>query len=182
MSTNQNKNQNHNFFMNLALKEAEKNLGNTKENPAVGCVIARNKHLLSVGRTSFNGRPHAEHNAIVNSRKKISNANLYVTLEPCSHFGKTPPCVQKIIKSKIKKVFFSISDPDPRSYNRSLKSFKRFKVKINKGINSNKIKNFYKSYFLFKKKKLPFVTCKIAASKDLFTISNKKKMDYKYLF
>ena len=105
MSTNQNKKKRNNYFMSLALKQAMINLGNTKENPSVGCIITKNNSLISAGHTSLNGRPHAEYNAIKNSKKKLTNSILYVTLEPCTHYGKTPPCVKKIIKSKIKKVY-----------------------------------------------------------------------------
>jgi len=175
MSTNQNKKSRDNFFMSLALKQAKINLGNTKQNPSVGCVITKNNSLVSSGHTSINGRPHAEYNAIKNTRKNIINSNLYVTLEPCSHYGKTSPCVKKIIRNKINKVFFSIKDPDKRSFNKSTKIFKKKNMKVNIGILSRDIKNFYKSYILSKKNKLPFVTCKLAASKDMYTINKKKK-------
>ena len=72
MSTNQNKNQEHKFFMDLALRQARVNLGNTKENPSVGCVITKNNSVISVGHTSINGRPHAECNAINHSREKLT--------------------------------------------------------------------------------------------------------------
>ena len=175
MSTNQNKNQEHKFFMELALRQARVNLGNTKENPSVGCVITKNNSVISVGYTSINGRPHAEQNAINHSREKLNDSNLYVTLEPCSHYGKTPPCVKKIIRHKIKKVYFSIKDPDLRSLNKSTKKFKKSNIGVNIGISSNQTKDFYKSYILFKKKELPFVTCKLAVSRDFFTINKKKK-------
>ena len=112
MFISQNKNNNHSFFMRLALDQAHRNLGNTKTNPSVGCVITKNNSVISVGCTSINGRPHAEANAINFSKNNLKNSNLYVTLEPCSHYGKTSPCTSTIIKSKIKKVFFSITDPD----------------------------------------------------------------------
>ena len=106
MSTNPNKYQNNSYFMRLALQQAAKSLGTTKKNPAVGCVIVKNNHLISAASTSFNGRPHAEHNAIKFIKTNTKYSNLYVTLEPCSHYGKTSPCVKAIIKSKINKVFF----------------------------------------------------------------------------
>ena len=121
MSTNQNKKNRDSYFMSLALKQAMINLGNTKKNPSVGCVITKNNSIISTGRTGRSGRPHAEYNAIKNIRKNLINSSLYVTLEPCSHYGKTPPCVKEIIKRKVKKVFFSIKDPDQRSYNKSFK-------------------------------------------------------------
>jgi len=175
MSTNPNKNQKHIFFMNLALHQAMINLGNTKENPSVGCVIVRNGSLIAVGSTSLNGRPHAEHNAIINSKGKLNDSELYVTLEPCSNYGKTNPCVLNIIKNKFKKVYFSIKDPDVRSFNKASKVLRKNKIAVNIGISSNKIKKFYKSYIQSKKSKIPFVTCKLASSRDYYTINKSGK-------
>ena len=107
MFTNKNNHTNHTFFMELALAQAQKNLGNTKENPSVGCVLVKNGHLISAGNTGEGGRPHAEQNAINFSKINLQKSELYVTLEPCSHYGKTPPCVKTIIRNKIKRVFFS---------------------------------------------------------------------------
>jgi len=175
MFTNQNKISDHSYFMSLALWQAQKNLGNTKTNPSVGCVIVKNNCVISAGATGINGRPHAESKAINVSKNDVKKSNLYVTLEPCSHYGKTPPCVNKIIKKRIKSVFFSVHDPDIRSFNKSSKLFKKNGININIGINSKKIRDFYKSYFLYKEKKLPFVTLKLAVSKDFKTINKKKK-------
>ena len=165
--------------MKLALMQAQRNLGNTKENPAVGCVIVKNNCIISAGFTGINGRPHAEQNAITYSKKDINNSDLYVTLEPCSHYGKTPPCVKTIIRNKIKRVFFSLKDPDLRSYNKSTKQLKKNKIVVQNGILGSVIKNFYKSYFKYKENIPPFVTAKMAISKDFYTNSKKKKMDYK---
>jgi len=174
MFTNQIKYKKHSYFMNLALQQAHKSLGNTKSNPAVGCVITKNNHVISAGYTSIYGRPHAEYNAINLSKTNLKNAELYVTLEPCSHYGKTPPCVQTIIKKKIKRVFFSVKDPDTRSYNKSFKLFKKNKIRVKIGLLNFSINNFYKSYFKSKENTLPFVTAKMAISKDFYT-NNKKK-------
>ena len=174
MFTNQNKNIYHNYFMNLALNQARINLGNTKLNPSVGCVLVKNNNLISAGSTNFNGRPHAEFNAINFSKNDVKNSDLYVTLEPCSHYGKTKPCVKTIIKKKIKRVFFSINDPDPRSFNRCKNILNQKGIIVRSNIMSNKINNFYKSYLNFKNN-LPFVTCKIAASKDFYTVNKNKK-------
>ena len=134
MFTNQNKYQKHNFFMQLALNQARKMIGNTKENPSVGCVVVKGNKLISAGCTSINGRPHAEQNALSMSSPLLKNSNLYVTLEPCTHYGKTPPCVKLIIKKKIRKVFFSINDPDKRTYNKSSAQLKKKGIIVNKGI------------------------------------------------
>ena len=155
--------------------QAQRNLGNTKENPAVGCVIVKNDCIISAGCTGINGRPHAEQNAITYSKNDIKNSDLYVTLEPCSHYGRTPPCVKTIIRNKIKRVFFSLNDPDRRSYNKSTKQLKKNKIRVQNGILGSDIKNFYKSYFKYKENILPFVTAKMAISKDFYTNSKKKK-------
>ena len=160
--------------MHLALQQAEKMLGNTKTNPAVGCVIVKDKKVISLSSTSHNGRPHAEINAIKFSKTKNNNSEIYTTLEPCSHYGKTPPCVNTIIRNKVKKVFFSVNDPDKRSYNKSSIKFKNEKICVSKGVLNTKINYFYRSYLKSKKNKLPFVTAKIAVSKDFYT-KNKKK-------
>ena len=91
--------QNHNFFSNLAFNIAEINLGKTKTNPSVGCVIVKNGSVISSGVTSINGRPHAEFNAL-NKKINFKGSSLYVTLEPCSHYGLTPPCTNIIKKKK----------------------------------------------------------------------------------
>ena len=175
MITNKNKSQENIYFMKLALGQAKINLGNTKDNPAVGCIIVKNDHVISSGFTSIKGRPHAEQNAINFSKTNLKNSELYVTLEPCSHYGKTPPCVTSIIKSKIKKVIFSIKDPDPRSFDKCTKKLKKKGIIVINGILKDKIKSFYRSYFKSKKNKLPFVTSKLAISKDFYTINKKNK-------
>ena len=161
--------------MNLALNQAMTALGNTKENPAVGCVIVKNDKVISAGSTSANGRPHAEHNAINFSKVNLKNSSIYITLEPCSHYGQTSPCVKKIIKKKIKNVFFSVKDVDKRSFNKSTKLFNISGLITKNGLLKKEINNFYKSYYNFKKNKLPFVTCKLAISKDFFISSIYKK-------
>ena len=175
MFTKKNNNSNNAFFMGLALQQAKKVLGNTKDNPAVGCLIVKNNHIISASSTGINGRPHAEVNAIKFSKINLNKATLYTTLEPCSHYGKTPPCVNSIIKNKIGKVIFSLHDPDKRSFKKSFKKLNKHKIIVNKGILKNEIKDFYKSYFKYKEDNLPFVTCKLAVSKDFYTVNKKNK-------
>jgi diaminohydroxyphosphoribosylaminopyrimidine deaminase / 5-amino-6-(5-phosphoribosylamino)uracil reductase len=161
--------------MNLALEQAKINLGNTKGNPSVGCVIVKNNYLISAGSTGINGRPHAEFNAIKWSKYKLKNSAMYITLEPCSHYGQTPPCTKIIIKNNIKKVFFSILDPDLISHNKSRSILKKSKILVASGINSKILNEFYSSYKKSRNNILPFVTSKIAISKDFFTIDKKNK-------
>ena len=175
MSTSQNKNSKHNYFMNLALMHARKSLGNTESNPSVGCVIVKNNSLIAAGSTGFHGTPHAEENAITFNKKDVKNSELYTTLEPCSNYGKTPPCVKKIINSKIKKVFFSINDPDTRSFKKSKKQLKKNNIYVKNNINYIESYFFYRSYIKSRKNSLPFVTAKLAVSNDFFTVNKKKQ-------
>ena len=175
MSIRKNKFSEHSFFMTLAQDQAKRVIGNTKKNPAVGCVIIKNNCVVGAGSTGFNGKPHAEHTALNFPKINTNNAELYTTLEPCSHYGETPPCTKLIIKKNVKKVFYSINDPDERSYNKCKNILKSKGIKVKNGLNKSKNNIFYRSYFKFKKKDLPFVTCKIAVSKDFYTINKKKK-------
>ena len=86
-------------FMELAFKRANEHLGSTKENPSVGCVVVKNNSVISSGVTSIKGRPHAEVNAL-KINKNFKDSTMYITLEPCVHYGVTNPCVNQIIKKK----------------------------------------------------------------------------------
>lgn len=162
---------NHNFYSALALNLAEKNLGNTNSNPSVGCIIVKDGSVISSAVTSVNGRPHAEFNAL-NRKINFKDSQMYVTLEPCAHYGKTPPCTKIIKQKKIKKVFYLFDDPDHRTH----KKAKKILNKIQK-LPKNEFKNIdlYKSYFLNKIDKFPQIDAKIAISKDYFTISKTNK-------
>ena len=162
------------YFLSLAFEQAKVNLGCTGVNPSVGCIVEKNGSVISSGRTSLKGRPHAEFNAL---KKKVNfkDSNIYITLEPCSHYGLTPPCTNKIIQKKIKKVFFSVFDEDLRSKKLSVKKFKKRKMVVKSGIKSEYGLFFYNSYFIKKKNFLPYLDAKIAISKDYFTKSKKSK-------
>jgi diaminohydroxyphosphoribosylaminopyrimidine deaminase / 5-amino-6-(5-phosphoribosylamino)uracil reductase len=164
---------NHNYYLDLAFKIAETNLGKTKLNPSVGVIIVKNNTVISSGVTSYNGRPHAEYNAL-QSKKKFKGATLYSTLEPCTHHGLTPPCVNLIEKKKIKDVYYSFEDPDIRTFKKAKNILKKKKIKA-KLINSINFKNFYRSYFFNKKYRSLFVTAKLAISKDYYSINKKSK-------
>ena len=167
-------NQNHLENLALAFELAEINLGSTKENPSVGCVVEKNGSILSSGYTSIKGRPHAEFNALKN-KNNLKNSNIYITLEPCSHYGKTPPCTNMIKKKGIKRVFYSIDDYDERSRKKSKKTLAKSKISTRKFLLKKRGIEFYKSYFKLKKNKLPTIDAKIALSKDYYTINKKNK-------
>ena len=102
------------LYMEIALDLAKARDGHTGTNPSVGCVIVKDDEIISVGQTSLKGRPHAEFNAIKNCNVNLKDSKMYITLEPCSHYGVTPPCTNLIIKSKISEVIYSIKDVDKR--------------------------------------------------------------------
>ena len=154
------------LYMEIALKLAKSRYGHTGSNPSVGCVIVKNDKIISIGQTSINGRPHAESNAIKNSAENVNGSKMYVTLEPCCHHGVTPPCTNLIVKSKISEVIYSVPDIDARVKNKSFKILKSKKIKVRKGVLREKVKNFYSTYFFNRRKKLPYVTGKIAVSKN----------------
>ena len=164
---------NHNYYLNLAYQLAEQNLGKTGLNPSVGAIVVKNDSVISSGITSFRGRPHAEFNAL-SKLKNCAGASLYTSLEPCVHYGKTPPCTKIITKKKIKKVYFGSYDPDSRSFKKA-KSFLAKKGIDVKKIKTKNYKDFYKSYFINKKLNIPYVSAKIALSNDFLSINQKKK-------
>ena len=102
---------NHKYYLDLAFQIAFRNLGKTRLNPTVGSVVVKNNSVISTGITSINGRPHAEFNAL-KGKNDYSGAILYTSLEPCTHYGQTPPCVNIIVKRKIKNVYYGCEDPD----------------------------------------------------------------------
>ena len=164
---------NHKYYLNLAFQIANKNLGKTKLNPSVGSVVVKNKSVISSGVTSINGRPHSEFNAL-KGKNNYSGADLYTTLEPCTHYGLTPPCVNIIVKKKIKNVYYGCEDPDQRTFKKA-KTFLR-KKKINSiFLKKKKFLNFYSSYLINKKLKIPYISAKIAVSKDYYSISKRSR-------
>jgi diaminohydroxyphosphoribosylaminopyrimidine deaminase/5-amino-6-(5-phosphoribosylamino)uracil reductase len=101
-------------FMQRALALSAAQQGRTGENPSVGCVIVKGGRIIAEGVTSDGGRPHAEANALQIAGAQARGADVYVTLEPCSHYGQTAPCANALIKAGIARCFISVIDPDPR--------------------------------------------------------------------
>ncbi len=157
------------YFIGLANNLAKNNNGFTGPNPSVGAVVVKNSKVISFGLTGISGRPHAEINSLKKlSKKKRKNSSIYISLEPCTHYGKTPPCVNKIINSKIKKVVYSINDVDIRTSGKSYKILRKNKIKVIKNYFNNFSKKIYKNYFFSKKHKHPYIYGKLAISKDFF--------------
>ena len=170
---------NHNYFLDLAFNLAKINLGKTFSNPSVGCVVVKNNSVISSGYTSVNGRPHAEFNSL-NKKINFKGSYIYTTMEPCVHFGQTPPCTNIIKKKGVKRVYYAFSDLDKRTKNKSKKILKKNNIDTHKIKNINN-KDFYQSYAVNHNLSLPLVDAKIAISKDYFTINTKKKWITNYL-
>ena len=162
------------LFMEIALDLARSRQGLTGTNPSVGCVIVKNDNIISIGQTSYNGRPHAEFNAIKNCNESLKGAEMYVTMEPCNHHGVTPPCTSEIVKSKISRVIYAVEDIDKRVRKKSFKILKSHKINVSIGLLKDKVKKFYIPYFFNRKNKKPFITGKIAISKNKLIYSKFK--------
>ncbi len=182
MSTKKDKfNKKDQYFMNLAINLASHRNGLTGLNPSVGSIIVKNNKILSFGQTGFNGRPHAEFDAIKKCNKKdLKNSTIYITMEPCTHYGKTPPCTNLIVKSKIKKVIYSINDVDLRTSNKAYSFLKSKKIIVLRGLLKAKTKKIYKNYFIHKNIQKPYVAAKIACSNDYFISSKNKFITNQY--
>ena len=153
-------------YMKLAISLARGRIGLTGENPSVGCLIVKNDRIISIGQTGFGGRPHAERNAINNSLEKLNGSKMYLTLEPCNHYGKTPPCTNSIIKNSISEVIYGMDDIDKKVKGKSFKILSKKNIKVKKGLLKTEVKNLYDTYVVNRIKKLPYVTGKIAISKN----------------
>ena len=161
--------------MEIALNLARARDGLTGINPSVGCVIVKNDEIISIGQTGYDGRPHAEFNAISDCNESLEGSKMYITLEPCNHYGKTPPCTNIIIKNDIKEVFYSVEDIDKKVKGKSFQILKSKNITVKRGLLKKKITNFYNNYFFHKKYKTPYVTGKIAVSKNNLIYSEKRK-------
>jgi diaminohydroxyphosphoribosylaminopyrimidine deaminase / 5-amino-6-(5-phosphoribosylamino)uracil reductase len=162
-------------YMKLALKLASARKGLTGDNPSVGCLIVKNDKIISIGQTGYNGRPHAESIAIKNSFEKLKGSKMYVTLEPCNHYGKTPPCTKSIIKSGISELVYSMDDIDKRVKGKSFKILSNKKIKVKRGLLKDDAKDLYDSYIKNRTSKLPYVIAKIAVSKNKLIFSKGSK-------
>ena len=164
------------YYIDLANNLAKNYLGYSGPNPSVGAIIVKNNKVLSFGSTNFSGRPHAEVNALNKlTFKDKKNSTIYISLEPCSHFGKTPPCVNELINSKVKKVVYSAEDVDERTSGKAYKILKSSKIEVKKNILNNISKDIYKNYFYSKINQIPVVYGKLAISKDFYTKNLNKK-------
>jgi len=154
------------FFMKMALDLAEKGRGFTSPNPMVGAVVVKDGKVAGKGYHEAAGKPHAEVNAIDDAKACAAGATLYVTLEPCNHFGKTPPCTEKIIESGIKRVVAAIRDPNPDVKGGGAELLRSKGVEVIFGICESEARRQNEVFFKYIKTKRPFVTVKCASTLD----------------
>jgi len=160
----------HNKFIRRSFYLAEKGLGYVFPNPMVGCVIVKENKIIGEGYHKKFGGNHAEINAInkVQNKKDIKGASVYVSLEPCSHFGKTPPCSDKLIEYKPKEVIISNIDPNPNVNGNGIKKLKKNNIKVISGILAEEGKKLNKRFYINHEKKRPYVVLKWAQTSDGF--------------
>ncbi|MBN2127696.1 MAG: bifunctional diaminohydroxyphosphoribosylaminopyrimidine deaminase/5-amino-6-(5-phosphoribosylamino)uracil reductase RibD [Candidatus Diapherotrites archaeon] len=153
-------------FMLEALKEANKCTEKVCPNPKVGCVIVKNGKIVGRGFHAFFGKEHAEVNALKKAGKNAKNAEVYVTLEPCSHYGKTPPCTEALIKAGVKKVFIGVKDPSKKVSGKGIKKLKNAGIAVVSGIMEKECSELIYGFKLRHEKEKPFIALKNAMSLD----------------
>jgi diaminohydroxyphosphoribosylaminopyrimidine deaminase/5-amino-6-(5-phosphoribosylamino)uracil reductase len=141
-------------------------VGNTGSNPSVGCVVVKDGEIIAQGATAKDGRQHAEAIALKKAGSKAKGSTIYVTLEPCAHHGKTPPCASALIKAKPKEVVVACLDPDPRVNGRGVKMLAEAGIKVTLGVGEKDALDINKGFFKRIQKNMPYVTLKAATSSD----------------
>ena len=156
----------HEYFMQQALNYAKRGRGRTGENPCVGCVIVRAEQIISYGRTADGGRPHAEAIALQALPFITSDMVMYVTLEPCAHYGKTPPCAEAIINAGIKQVVIACGDADTRVNGAGITKLKQAGVEVMFGMLEADAKLHHRGFLRRIQNGIPEIMVKIATSLD----------------
>ena len=152
--------------MKHALELAEEFRGKTNPNPLVGAVVVKNGKIIGKGAHQFAGGRHAEVFALEEAGEKAKGATLYVTLEPCCHYGKTPPCTERIIKAGVSKVVIAVKDPNPQVAGKGIQQLKAADIKVETGILEEEAKKQNEVFFHYIKTNKPFVIAKAAISLD----------------
>ena len=153
-------------YMDLALELAEKGKGYVNPNPMVGAVVVKDGEIVGKGWHKFYGGPHAEVYALDEAGAKAEGATIYVTLEPCSHFGKTPPCAEKIKKMKIKKCVIACLDPNPIVAGRGKKILEEAGIEVVVGVREKEAKELNKVFMKYITEKNPYLFLKCAITLD----------------
>ncbi|ANY68810.1 riboflavin biosynthesis protein RibD [Paenibacillus sp. BIHB 4019] len=157
---------NDSYYMSLALDMAEKAAGQTDINPVVGCVVVKDGRIIGLGTHLKRGTGHAEVHALQMAGEEAEGATAYVTLEPCSHFGKTPPCCERLIDAKVARVVVATTDPNPQVAGRGLERLKECGIEVEVGLLGERSNQMNEKFNKYITTKLPFVTLKTASTLD----------------
>jgi diaminohydroxyphosphoribosylaminopyrimidine deaminase / 5-amino-6-(5-phosphoribosylamino)uracil reductase len=160
----------HEKYIKRCIQLAKNGLGTTYPNPLVGSVIVHNNIIIGEGWHKKSGEPHAEVNAInsVKDKSLLKNSTIYVSLEPCSHFGKTPPCCDLIIQNEIPNIVIGTVDPNEKVAGNGIKKLIEASKNVTIGILEEECNELNKRFFTFHKKKRPYIILKWAESQDRF--------------
>lgn len=154
------------LFMKRAIELAELGMGHVSPNPMVGCVIVKNDRIISEGYHEKYGEFHAERNALLRCEDDTTGAQAYVTLEPCCHHGKTPPCTEILIEKGIKKVYIGSADPNPLVAGKGVKLLREHGIEVVEGVLRSECDQMNEIFFHYITKKTPFVAMKYAMTLD----------------
>lgn len=154
------------LMMNRAVQLARKGLYTTRPNPSVGCVITQNDIIVGEGFHQKAGEPHAEVHALNAAKEASLGGTAYVTLEPCSHFGRTPPCAKALIEAGVKRVVVAMKDPNPQVAGRGLAMLTAAGVQVDIGLLESQAEALNPGFIKRMKTNIPLVTVKLAASLD----------------
>ena len=154
------------YYMNLAIEEAKKGLYTTRPNPAVGCVIVNKNLIVGVGFHPKAGEPHAEVFALKHAQKHVKGATAYVTLEPCSHTGRTPPCAQALINSGVARVVVAGLDPNPKVAGRGVRMLQEAGIEVTVGVATAQAEQLNVGFLKAMRTQMPYVRLKVATSLD----------------
>ena len=153
-------------YMRMAIELAKKGAGAVNPNPMVGAVVVKNGEVIGRGYHKFFGGPHAEVYALEEAGKEAEGATIYVTLEPCSHYGKTPPCAKKIIDMGIKKCFIGSSDPNPKVAGKGVAMLKEAGIEVVENVLKEECDEINQVFFKYIKTKIPYLFVKCGITLD----------------
>jgi diaminohydroxyphosphoribosylaminopyrimidine deaminase / 5-amino-6-(5-phosphoribosylamino)uracil reductase len=154
------------FFMRIALEEAAKGLGRTSPNPSVGAVLVKGGRILARGYTQPAGQAHAEVMALAAAGPRARGADLYTTLEPCNHYGRTPPCTLAILEAGVRRVITASADPNPLVNGKGVARLRRAGVEVLTGVLKDEADRLNRSFFKAIRTRRPYVTLKAAVTLD----------------
>lgn len=152
--------------MALAISLGRRNLGQTSPNPSVGCVLVKNDVIVGRGYTAPGGRPHAETQALKQAGSVANGSTAYITLEPCSHEGKTPPCAQALVEAGVKRAVIATIDPDKRVNGKGISILEAAGIEVKVGVLAEQASLDHAGFFSSQSDCRPWITLKLATSID----------------